>query len=191
MEPHTVETFHLNRLRESDRFIQAFSSAECVILGFPLYTDAMPGIVKAFIEQLEPFRERCTNPPLGFLVQSGFPESGHSRYVERYLQKLAARLGSPYLGTLVKGGAEGVRIMSENANAALFNTIQQIGRQFGTTGQFDPILLRTLAKPEHYPDYLVPLFKLLARTPLLSFYWDGQLKKNGVFERRFARPYAN
>ena len=189
-EPHTVETYHLNRLRESQHFVQAFGSAECVILGFPLYTDAMPGIVKAFIEQLEPFCERSTNPPLGFLVQSGFPESGHSRYVERYLQKLAARLGSPYLGTLVKGGAEGVRIMPENANAALFNTLQQIGLHFGETGQFDPTLLQTLAKPEHYPVYLVPLFKILARTPLLSSYWDAQLKKNGVFQQRFARPYA-
>ena len=186
-----VETFHLNRMRESDRFIEAFDGAECVILGFPLYTDAMPGIVKTFIEQLEPFCERSSNPPLGFLVQSGFPESGHSRYVERYLEKLAARLGSPYLGTLVKGGAEGVRLMPENMNASLFNTLQQIGRQFGATGQFDPVLLKTLAKPEHYPVYLVPLFKLLVRTPLLSTYWDTLLRKNGAFQRRFARPYVD
>jgi len=36
------------------------------------------------------------NPPLGFIVQSDFPEGLHWRYVERYLEKLAARSGSPY-----------------------------------------------------------------------------------------------
>ncbi len=185
-----VETFHLNRLQESGSHVQAFGASQGVLLGFPLYTDAMPGIVKSFIEQLEPLCSREANPPLGFLVQSGFPEAGHSRYVERYLEKLAARLGSPYLGTLVKGGAEGVRLMPDSMNASLFDTLQQIGRQFGQSGQFNPLLLQNLAKPEHYPTYLVPLYRLLSRTPLLSFYWDGLLRKNGAFDRRFARPYT-
>ena len=89
--------------------VQAFAGAECVLLGFPLYTDAMPGMVKHFIEALEPLAGRKDNPSLGFLVQSGFPEGLHSRYVERYLEKLAERLGCPYLGTIVKGNGEGVR----------------------------------------------------------------------------------
>ena len=50
--------------------MDAFEKAECVLLGFPLYTDAMPGIVKAFIDRLEPFIGRKHNPPIGFLVQS-------------------------------------------------------------------------------------------------------------------------
>jgi len=51
------------------------------------------------------------NPSLGFLVQSGFPEGLHSRYVERYLESWQKRLGCPYLGTIVKGQREGVRLM--------------------------------------------------------------------------------
>ncbi len=90
----------------------------------------MPGIVKAFIESLAPFKDRPDNPPLGFLVQSGFPEAAHSRFVERYLQKLAQRLGSPYLGTIVKGGAEGTRIMPENMTHDLFAALEQLGRGF-------------------------------------------------------------
>ena len=39
-----------------------------------------------------------------FLVQSGFSEALHSRGLERYLAKLARRLGSPYAGTIVRGG---------------------------------------------------------------------------------------
>ena len=71
----------------------------------------MPAIVKQFIEALEPLKNRENNPPMGFIVQSGFPEALHSRYVEHYLQKLAARLNAPYLGTIVKGGGEGIRMM--------------------------------------------------------------------------------
>jgi len=93
---------HLIRVKSTDEFVQAFAEAECAWLGFPLYTDAMPGIVKHFIDALEPLAGRKNNPPLGFLVQSGFPEGLHSRYVERYLEKLAARLGSPTWGRLSK-----------------------------------------------------------------------------------------
>ena len=116
-----TEMHHLIHLKETDKFVQAFAEAECAWIGFPLYTDAMPAVVKHFIEALEPLAGRPGNPPLGFLVQSGFPEAAHSRYVERYLEKLAARLGSPYLGTIVKGGGEGINVMTPQMTQSLFN----------------------------------------------------------------------
>jgi len=188
---HTSEVYHLNRQHDLPLFTQAFADAECVLLGFPLYTDSMPGLVKAFIETLEVYRHRPGNPPIGFLVQSGFPESTHSRHIERYLEKLADRLGSPYLGTIVKGGVEGIQIMPDGMTRNLYAGLQQIGSAFAQTGRFDPDLLRTLAKPEWYPAYLAPVFKLFVKTPLATSYWDSQLKKNGVYDQRFARPYAD
>jgi len=190
LEGRSGEIYHLNHLQDAASFSQAFGEAECVWLGFPLYTDAMPGIVKAFIESLKAFQIRPGNPPLGFLVQSGFPEAAHSRFVERYLERLAGRLGSPYLGTIVKGGAEGTRIMPENMTRNLFTTLEQLGRIFGETGLLDPDLLSSLAKPERYPAYMAPVFKLFAKLPVSQFYWNGQLKKNGAYERRFDRPLA-
>ena len=74
---------------------------------------------KEFIEELESFVKRKNNPPIAFLVQSGFPEALHSRYVEQYLVALAERLHSPYLGTLVRGGCEGVRLRPEKMNKKL------------------------------------------------------------------------
>ncbi len=186
----TYELYHLNHIKDAIRFQQAYSEASATLIGFPLYTDAMPGLVKAFIETLEPFKSRPGNPPMGFLVQSGFPEAAHSRHVEAYLEKLAGRLGSPYLGTIVKGGAEGIQSMPESMTKKLFESFFQIGKSFGETGRFDPVLLQALARPEKYPFFLGPVFKLLSLTPLLSFYWDGQLKQNGAFEKRFAKPYA-
>jgi multimeric flavodoxin WrbA len=184
------ETYHLVRMKETEKMVQAFAQAECAIIGFPLYTDAMPGLVKHFIEALEPLVERGNNPPLGFLVQSGFPEGLHARYIERYLEKLAARLGSPYLGTIVKGNGEGTRMMPPQMNQDLFANLQALGAGLAANGRLDPGLLKTIASPERYPAILSPVFQVFLRLPVAHSYFDGMLKKNGAFERRFARPFS-
>ena len=181
---------HLVRLKETDQMVEAFEAAECVLLGFPLYTDAMPGMVKHFIEALEPLAGRKNNPSLGFLVQSGFPEGLHSRYVERYLEKLAGRLGCPYLGTIVKGNGEGVRADARKPTEGLFTELQALGAGLARDGRLDPQILRRLAAPESYPAILGPLFQLFLRLPMAHGYFDEMLKKNGVYEQRFARPFA-
>lgn len=184
-----TETYHLVRQNDLDLYRDAFAAAEAVLVGFPLYTDAMPGIVKTFIEALEPLRGRSSNPALGFVMQSGFPESTHMRHVERYLAKLAARLGSPYLGALIKGGGEGIRLMTDTMNRKLFDQLIALGRGLRETGQFAPDAVQKLAKPERYPTYLMPVFKVLVKLPALSMYWNNQLKANGVYEQRFAQSF--
>ena len=183
------EIHHLVRLKETQQMVQAFTEAECVILGFPLYTDAMPGIVKHFIEALEPLVGRANNPPLGFVVQSGFPEGLHSRYMERYLEKLAERLGSPYLGTVVKGNGEGVRSMPPEATRSLFGALQAVGTCLAESGRFDPAALKDIAQPEKFPVILGPIFKVFLRLPAAHGYFDEMLKKNGVYAKRFRRPF--
>ena len=190
VDPEATPLLHLNRLSEREAHLRAFESAECVWLGFPLYTDAMPGIVKAFIDDLEGFKGRVGNPPIGFLVQSGFPEGAQSRFVERYLEKLAGRLGSPYLGTIVRGGGEGTRLMPDNMNRKLFDGLRGLGADLAANGCLDIKRLRQVVGVERYSPLLIPLFKILSRTSLLNFYWDSDLKKNNAYERRFARPYA-
>jgi NAD(P)H-dependent FMN reductase len=187
---NSFESFDLVHTRQADDFATKFAEAECAVIAFPLYTDSMPGIVKTFIEALEPYKGRTQNPPLLFVVQSGFPESAHSRFVEAYLQKLAARLGCPYVGTIVKGGCEGIQDQPEQMTHKLFEQFEQIGRTFGETGALDSEQLARLAKPERYPRILGPLFKLLSATGLLNFWWDMQLKQNQAFEQRFNRPYV-
>jgi multimeric flavodoxin WrbA len=186
----SYEMHHLNRVGDAERFRQVFAESEHVLLGFPLYADGMPGIVKAFIETLEPFCGRANNPSIGFLVQSGFPEAAHSRYVERYLEKLAQRFGCPYAGTIVKGNGEGVRLTPPEKNRRLFETLQQLGATYGEIGQFEPALLEALAKPERFPKIMTPVFQVLLKTKIANMYWDNQLKENGAYERRFARPYT-
>ena len=49
-EGNTHEMAYLNRVKDGDKFIKLFQEAERVFLAFPLYDDAMPAIVKTFIE---------------------------------------------------------------------------------------------------------------------------------------------
>ena len=183
-----IEMHNLVRINQTDEFVRAFAEARCALIGFPLYTDSMPGVTKHFFEALEPLVGRANNPPLGFLVQSGFPEGLHSRYVERYLEKLAARLGSPYLGTIVRGNGEGVRLMPPESNRDLFENLQTLGAGLAREGRFDPQVLARIAAPERFPLYLWPVFLVYLRLPAAHSYFDDMLKKNGAYERRSARP---
>ena len=188
-EGNKHEVYYLNRVKEEDQFTRAFSEAECVLLAFPLYMDSMPGVVKCFIEALEPFVGRKSNPALGFIVQSGFPEAVHNRMVERYNEKLASRLGCRYLGTIVKGGVEGIQVQPPQMTAKLFTRFYELGRVFGRDGLFDESVIEQLAKLERLSPIVLLLLQLLIPTGPLNFYWNGQLKKNGAYSRRFAAPY--
>ena len=123
-------------------------------------------------------------------ILNGNPDNQNDSF-EAYLGRLKAALeAGKHQGTMVKGGAEGTRIMPENMTHDLFVALEQIGQGFGETGQLDPLLLRGLAKPERYPAYMTPVFKILLKLPAAQFYWNGQLKQNGAYERRFDRPLA-
>ena len=159
-----------------------------MLLGFPLYFDAMPSIKKAFIERLTPYIGRKNNPRLAFLVQSGFEEGHHSRFVERYLKKLAKRLNTPYAGTIIKGNCEGVRLRSERTNLELFQNLHKMGVDLARSGCFDDEKLAALAKPERFSRLYAFLYKLKLRLPSQQAYWNRQLQQNNAYENRFARP---
>jgi NAD(P)H-dependent FMN reductase len=180
---------YLVHIKKTDNHVKMFAEAQRVILAFPLYTDAMPGIVKYFIEQLEPLCGKKNNFDMGFLVQSGFPEAHHSRFIEKYLEKLAARLGGNYLGTVVKGGVEGIQIKPPYMTKKLFNAFYRLGYHFGKTGTFNREIIQSLAKSEHLSGFARFLYKLLALTGLTDFYWNSQLKKNNAYNQRFNKPY--
>jgi hypothetical protein len=184
------EVFHLARSADFARAVAEFGKADVVLLGMPLYTDSVPGLVKAYIEALAPYVGRPDNPRFGFLVQSGFSEALHSRPVERYFHKLARRLGSAYAGTIVRGGGESLQAMPDQANRRLWERLQGLGRSLAAEGYFDPELLSAVARTERLSGVRAALMKVALKLPVTQFYWNGQLKKNNAWKRRFATPYA-
>ena len=188
---NTSERFHLNRAEDQPAAAEAFGRAEAVLIAMPLYTDAMPGLVMAFFELLKQFQGRPDNPRLGFLVQSGFPEAAHSRHLERYLRGLAERLGCPYMGTLVRGGGEGLRVAPPKRFRKLFALLEEMGLDFGHNGEFDPALLKKLARPERFPAFVTFILKPVMRLGVFNGYWNRMLKKNHAWEKRFDKPYLD
>jgi len=179
----------LVHVKDQEAFRQAYAQAEVVLLAFPLYVDAMPGIVKTFIEEsLQPFSERGSNPPMAFLVQSGFPEGIHSTFEARYLEKLAARMHAPCLGVVIKGGVEGIQSQPDKAIRGLLDSFCELGRGFGQTGQFDAELVRKLAQPLRLPKSVQFGLQVIAKFGLVDTGWNISLKQNGAFERRYAQP---
>jgi hypothetical protein len=187
---NTHETLHLVRASERAHHVNAFAAAETVLVAFPLYVDAMPAPVKELVEALSPLCGRAANPRMLFLVQSGFPEACHSRPVERWAEKLARRLGSPYVGTIVKGGVEGIQAQPPWMTRRLRHRMLALGRAFGETGLLDPGMLAELARPERLGRAWRVACHVAAWSGVFDLWWNSQLRAHGALAERDAQPYA-
>lgn len=188
------QTRMLMRLQEMAAHVAAFAAAgqagAAVMVGFPLYTDSMPSTVKSFFEALAPLAGTPNLPPLAFLIQCGFPETRHLRYVEHYLQHLALRLGAPYLGTLAKGGGEAVRSSPAAQNQGCFDALAALGAGLAQQGGLEPAQLQKLADREAFPPSAERMLKWMVRLRLFNGYFDRQIKQNGAWAQRNAHPYT-
>ncbi len=187
---HTHEMVNLVQVKEHARFVDLFAKADAVVMAFPLYTDMMPGIVKAFIESLEPLCGRKDNPAFGFIIQSGFPEAVHMRALEAYLEKLSRRLGCRYLGTALRGGGEVIQTVPHQFIKGFIDNIRALGSGFGMTGTFDAGVIAKFAGTEKQ-SRLKRLQRVIVDEPMTNLmFWHPQMKRNGAYEQRFARPYS-
>lgn len=183
-----VQIAYLAEGKPWQEYLEIFARASHVIIIFPLYTDCMPGIVKEFFELLP--KDKLQQKNLGFIVQSGFPETIHSIYVERYLQKLTLRLGYTYTGTVIKGGVEGMQVMPPSMTKRLYANFYKLGEHYAKEGEFDRQVVKALRGSLRMSKIKFFGFSLLTKTPLMNFYWNSNLKKNGAWEKRFDKPFA-
>ncbi len=182
---NTCEIEYLTRYRQNLHALTGtFAAAQNVIIGFPLYIDAMPGSVKEFLEALAPLAGKAGNPALGFMIQCGFPETSHNRYVARYCEKFAQKMGCRSLGSILKGGCEGLDVQPPFLTDKYFALFYMLGVNFGKTGKLDEALLVKLAKPEHLTaENMTQIIPFINQA-----LWDAQMGKNGVLDQSFFRP---
>jgi len=167
-----------------------FRQADEVLLVFPLYTDSLPGLVKHFLDTLAADSYGLNGKRVGFVVQSGFPESIHSETLAAWLARLCMRLGFVNIGVVIRGGVEGIRVMPETMTKKLKADFVQMGHNLSCEGRLDPSIAAALAKPRTLSKGIQFLMTVLKPTGLLNFYWNGQLKKYQAWKQRFVRPYA-
>ncbi|HOO72962.1 MAG TPA: NAD(P)H-dependent oxidoreductase [Spirochaetota bacterium] len=185
---NSVEVLH--SIKHRPDFIkekEMFRDAERLLIAFPLYIDAMPGSVKELFESFEPLKGENTGLKLMFMVQCGFPETHHTRFVARYCEKLARRLECEFCGSICKGGCEGLTVQPPALVDKVFSRFHDLGAVYGETGELDPVILGKLAHPEHLTaDNLKQVIPMVN-----AFLWDGWMKKNNVLEKSFDKPYGD
>ena len=179
---------NLINTKEHKMWAENFSSSENNLFVFPLYVHAMPGSVMKFFELLKPIYNKEVH--MAFLVQSGFPETSQSYYLRPYLELITKRLGVSFDGTIIKGGVEGIQMKPQKANKRLFDQMEQIGRTYAVKGIMDLSLKKEYEKSEYLSKGTQILYSIVSLTGLANFYWDLNLRKNGAYKKRFAKPYT-
>lgn len=185
------QVLHLSRRADFAKAVEGFAQHDTVLLGMPLYTDAMPALVMTYIEALAPYVGCPGNPRLAFLVQSGFFEALHSRFLERYLERLAQRLECSYAGTIVRGGAEVLFDKPEEKNERLWEQLRGLGESLAAGEKFDSDLLSEAAGVERFPRTTASIMRAVFKLPVSQSFWNKQLRENGVWNERNATPYAD
>lgn len=151
--------------------------ADIVLLGFPLYVTAMPGIVKKFIETMP---KSNNTVQLGFFVQSGFPESYQVTWMDDYFRKLSARLDYTFLGMIFQVFGASVETMPIYFQKELLRHQFQLGRHLGETGHLDIRLTKALRNPEALSTLAIIFYKLIIRLGLADSFAHKQLRHNRV-----------
>jgi multimeric flavodoxin WrbA len=183
------EELFLVKTQEHKSYAKKFEESDISLLVFPLYTDSMPGIVAAFIEELASLAGKMQGKKLGFVVHSGFPEACHSRYVEKYLVRLTGILGADYAGTAVMGSSEPTRMIPESKQQKKGELFARLGRSIVREGSFDKATLYELAPLEKLTGLTLLIYKMGSATGLFKIFFRSLLKQNNTIKTSFARPY--
>jgi multimeric flavodoxin WrbA len=182
-----IDVKDLLQLDLHEEYVKVFTEYDHHLIVYPLYMHAMPSIVKRFMERIDPVENGETR--ISFIIQSGFPESVQSFYIRPYHRLLANRLNLTYGGTVVKGGVEGIRIMSEKARRKKIDPFIDLGKELITQGYFSKALIDRFAEPLKMSKGRIRFFKILGKTGLTDFYWIMNLRKHKAFKQRFDQPY--
>lgn len=160
-------------------------SNQTLLIVFPLYTDSMPYVLKALLEQMEPAKAQFVGANVYFIVQSGFGGGKHSRAVKQYLILASKLLGLTYMGTAIRPSSEGLRLMPDAMLKATKKRFEDLVEDIVNQRPFNPDTLADLI-PFETPPWTM---KLAIRLGLGNIYFNSQLRKNSVRSRRYHKPY--
>lgn len=181
----------LARVGDHPLMIDDLATANKIVIVFPLYTDAMPGIVMAFLEGMYARKGELAQKDVLFVVHSGFSEALHCVPVKGYLEGLKLRFNFKSVQVVIQGGSEGTRLMPDKIQKKKIGAYEQIAMAFKDGEALPEGAVKLLEKPYRYSPLQIVGIKLLNKTGLTNIYWNSTLKKNHAFDKRFDRPYLD
>ena len=171
-------------IKKQEESVDIIQNADTILFVFPLYTDAMPGLVKEFMERM--YRKDFSGKKAAFFIHSGFPEAVHLRMLEKYCVYFAKLCGMELLGVAVMGGSEGGLPSDKKANKdRRVKAMKIVGQNIRNQKKFDEGALKTLMRFEKFNKITLIILKILP----LDVFWNAVIKKNGAYEKRYDRPY--
>lgn len=183
------DVIHLASKASVESYLNLIQKYEDIIVVYPLYVDAMPGIVKRFFEVLEENKSIIKGKEVLFIIHSGFSEAVHLRILERYHRILKEILELKRVDTIITPGSEGIRLMPDQMNKKRIILIEKATTLFKKGEEIDSSILSKLAGRETTSMFKRFIFRILKPLGLLDIYWNRQLKQNKIFYKRYDRPY--
>ncbi len=168
--------------RES--LIDSVRNADNIIIIAPNYIHSIPAGTLDFIYTLPQSQK---NQSIGFIIQSGYPESSESEIVCRYLKRFGEQMGYIVLGAIAKGECAGLAIMPEKYKK-LMDDFSEFGVLFEQTGRFDESYIYKFAKPIRLSNFQVRMLNALSPVSEVLG-WNRILKANNAYEQRLDMPY--
>jgi multimeric flavodoxin WrbA len=153
---------------------------------FPLYVNAMPGIVKRLFEELPSTPEKGA----GYFVQSGFEEAMQSDYLVTILNNFNIRMGYRDLGIVVSGGMAGVRYMPAKMNRKTFEHMQRAGTLYELAGIFADESKKHFGQLYRYSERQAKRYQQMRKLGLTDIMWNHMLRKNKAYQKRFDKPFG-
>jgi len=179
-----VEVRDLKKTDQWPTWAKAFPKEKHVLFFLPLYVHAMPSHVMHFIEGLEP-----SEGNIAFFIQSGFPESAQSHYLEGYFERLSSRLGRRYAGTAIKGGVEGLQYRPQDQQEKMIAPMRAAIEHLVKEGHYRQDHIKALARPVRFRGVVRLIVKRVFKRGGVNNFWDQLLQKNDAYEKRDDRPY--
>lgn len=180
---------NLNKTKQFDSYIEHLSEQDKIVIIYPLYVDAMPGLVMEFFEKLYANKDLCSGKDFLFILHCGFPEHNHLLNMVDYHKTLVNKLGGNSAETIMTPGSEGVRLMPDSMNKKRKEGLENLIQSFRNNESLNHEILVKLAGYRKPSKLRIFMFKVFSLTGLTNIYWNNQLKKNKVYKERFAKPY--
>ncbi|MBN2557415.1 MAG: NAD(P)H-dependent oxidoreductase [Clostridia bacterium] len=186
----SVEVCHayVFNIARYDELMAKIGGCDYYLFIFPLYTDSMPGLSKAFMEKMEEHKPLFSGKNIAFIIHSGFPESSQSLTVERYTRYFASLLGMNCTGTIKMGGSEIIRSAPDSFFKDKVAAFQKIAKNIERSEPFDAKALEIIGSRKRHGAFFNFIFKHI---DIGGIYWNRILRKNKAYKSRFDRPYLN
>lgn len=181
----------LRKLTDHGKYIKNDNSD--LLFVFPLYCDAMPGIVMEFIEEMERKKQFYRGRSCWFFIHSGFAETKQSRFAERAMDALCVSLEMKNRGVCILGNSSLLSINGGNSLAVkkLRRKIRQLSRFIQRGEDFDDGLKRKFSMFEDLPAFSKWLFsKTNISEASMNSYFKTLKGFDEVLPKMFDQPYA-